>query len=200
MMCVCRHRVPSLGPKLSPPKCGRRESGTEAIVYQALPSLLTLEPRSKTTLSLMSQLQMWKNWRGSGESSIQALCQHTVQRGPITLQYIVTRHLHHCFANDMSTESQDFIATTSENIWMPVIEYCDLYLSYSALSTAKLQNLSAQLLWEFATYTLIQKRWRILVQLLGLQCWEWLENMLIAEMRRRGDQTLEDSTAMLEIQ
>jgi len=36
---------------------------------------------------------------------------------------------------------------------MPVIEYCDLYLSYSALSTEKLQNLSAQLLWEFATYT-----------------------------------------------
>ena len=41
---------------------------------------------------------------------------------------------------------------------------------------------------------------RILVQLSGLQCWEWLENTLIAEMRRRGDQALEDSTVMLEIQ
>jgi len=29
-------------------------------------------------------------------------------------------------------------SSTSENSWMPVIEYCDLYLSYSALSTAKL--------------------------------------------------------------
>ena len=36
-------------------------------------------------------------------------------------------------------------SSTSENSWMPVIEYCDLYLSYSALSTAKLQTLSAQL-------------------------------------------------------
>ena len=26
-------------------------------------------------------------------------------------------------------------SSTSENSWMPVIEYCDLYLSYSVLST-----------------------------------------------------------------
>jgi len=48
--------------------------------------------------------------------------------------------------------------STSENSWMPVVEYCDFYLSYSALSTAKLQNLSAQLLREFATYTYRRSR------------------------------------------
>ena len=89
-------------------------------------------------------------------------------------------------------------SSTSENSWMPVIEYCDLYLSYSVLSTANLQNFQHN--YYENLHLRLQKRWRILVQLSGLQCWEWLENMLIAEMRRRGDQALEDSTAMLEIQ
>ena len=46
-----------------------------------------------------------------------------------------------CNHSNLGTQSMPLKTTngsTSENSWMPVIEYCDLYLSYSALSTEKL--------------------------------------------------------------
>ena len=52
----------------------------------------------------------------------------------------------HAYLGTQSMPLKTTNSSASENSWMPVIEYCDLYLSYSALSTEKLQNLSAQLL------------------------------------------------------
>ena len=62
----------------------------------------------------------------------------------------VTATCNHAYLGTQSMLSRPpTVVLVKVTSWMPVIEYCNLYLSYSALSTAKLQNLS----YENATYT-----------------------------------------------
>ena len=46
----------------------------------------------------------------------------------------ITATCNHAYLGTQSMPFKTTNSSTSEKSWMPVIEYCDLYLSYSALS------------------------------------------------------------------